>query len=197
MLFESEALAAFLPLMTYFTTQINQTYCGVASITMVLNALHVHTPISPDHAPYRLFTQSNVLNDLTDEITTPANVASGGMGLETVAELLEVYGVEAEAHRAHTSSVDDFRKRAVDYLGHEGHHVIVNYSRSALQQEGKGHISPLSAYDAESDRFLILDVARYKSPPIWVPTDRLFAAMAEPMGDNKLHTRGFVLVRSP
>jgi hypothetical protein len=34
--------------------------------------------------------------------------------------------------------------------------VIVNYSRVALGQEGASHISPLAAYDAESDSFLVL-----------------------------------------
>jgi hypothetical protein len=34
--------------------------------------------------------------------------------------------------------------------------VIVNYLRMALGQERGGHISPLAAYDAETDRFLAL-----------------------------------------
>ena len=44
----------------------------------------------------------------------------------------------------------------------------MNYLRKAIGQERGGHISPLAAYDAKSDRFLILDVARYKYPPVWV-----------------------------
>jgi hypothetical protein len=44
--------------------------------------------------------------------------------------------------------------------------VIVNYLRKAIGQEKGGHISPLAAYDAETDRFLILDVSRYKYPPV-------------------------------
>jgi hypothetical protein len=35
--------------------------------------------------------------------------------------------------------------------------VIVNYLRNAIGQEWGGHISPLAAYDADTDRFLILD----------------------------------------
>jgi hypothetical protein len=44
----------------------------------------------------------------------------------------------------------------------------VNYQRGALGQKESGHISPLAAYNAASDRFLILDVAAYKYPPVWV-----------------------------
>jgi hypothetical protein len=72
--------------------------------------------------------------------------------------------------------------------------VIVNYSRSGLEQEGRGHISPLAAYDADTDRFLILDVSRYKYPPVWVETAQLFDAMARSI-DDPVSGRGFVLVR--
>jgi hypothetical protein len=74
--------------------------------------------------------------------------------------------------------------------------VIVNYSRTALGQDGPGHISPLGAYDTDSDRFLILDVSRYKAPAVWVPAEQLFAAMAEPIGPDA-GTRGFLLIRAP
>ena len=72
--------------------------------------------------------------------------------------------------------------------------MIVNYLRKAIGQERGGHISPLAAYDAKSDRFLILDVARYKYPPVWVTASDLFAAMntTDPANNNK--TRGYVLV---
>jgi hypothetical protein len=97
-------------------------------------------------------------------------------------------------HRAVASSIEDFRARASDYLDRDGHYVIVNYSRSGLEQEGRGHISPLAAYDADTDRFLILDVSRYKYPPVWVETAQLFDAMARSI-DDPVSGRGFVLVR--
>jgi protoporphyrinogen oxidase len=74
--------------------------------------------------------------------------------------------------------------------------VIVNFLRRALGEEIGGHISPLGAYDEKSDRFLILDVARYKYPPVWVKTADLFDAMNTPDSDNDNKTRGYVLVSS-
>ncbi len=65
-----------------------------------------------------------------------------------------------------------------------------------LGQEGPGHISPLGAYDAESDRFLILDVSRYKAPAVWVSTGQLFRAMAQPLGAGNARTPGFLLIRT-
>ena len=70
----------------------------------------------------------------------------------------------------------------------------LNYEKR-LQAKDKP-VSPLGAYDAESDRFLILDTSRYKAPPVWVRTADLFAAMAEPTRDGG-RTRGFLLVRKP
>jgi hypothetical protein len=70
----------------------------------------------------------------------------------------------------------------------------VNYLRKAIGQQTGGHISPLAAYDAKVDRFLILDVARYKYPPVWVKTSDLFDAMNTTDAANDSKTRGYVLV---
>ena len=66
--------------------------------------------------------------------------------------------------------------------------------RKALGEERGGHISPLGAYDEKADRFLILDVARYKYPPVWVKTSDLFDAMNTTDAGNDNKTRGYVLV---
>lgn len=196
LLFESEANAAFLPLISHFETQKSLAHCGVASIAMVLNALDVPAPVAASYGSYRLFTQENLLNRLTDSIVTDRAVARRGMSLADVAEVLGVYGASVDMHYASGSSVERFRKIAVEYLDSPRRHVIVNYSRTALGQDGPGHISPLGAYDAESDRFLILDVSRYKAPAVWVSTEKLFGAMVEPLGPGNARTRGFLLVRS-
>jgi Phytochelatin synthase len=81
-------------------------------------------------------------------------------------------------------------------LGEEGRAVIVNYLREGLGQQRGGHHSPLAAYDPETDQFLILDVARYKYPPVWVSASKLFDAMNTPDRGNQNRTRGYVLVRA-
>jgi len=70
----------------------------------------------------------------------------------------------------------------------------VNFLRKALGEERGGHISPLGAYDEKADRFLLLDVARYKYPPVWVKTSELFDAMNTADSDNDSKTRGYILV---
>ena len=81
--------------------------------------------------------------------------------------------MKAEVHHASESTVAAFRKIASDYLNSPNRHVIVNYLRKSIGQEKGGHISPLAAYDADTDRFLLLDVARYKYPPVWISAGRI------------------------
>jgi hypothetical protein len=46
---ESGALEAYFPIAANFVTQKTQAYCGVASLVMVLNALHAPAPTSPEY----------------------------------------------------------------------------------------------------------------------------------------------------
>ena len=191
---ESDARLAYFPLADNFVTQKTQSYCGVATIVMVLNALGLPAPAVPEYAPYRTFTQDNVLSERTDAVLPRETLARQGMTLDQIGAILATEPVHAEVHHAADSSVDEFRKLASAFLGEPGHFVIVNYLRKALGEQLGGHISPLAAYDAKADRFLILDVARYKYPPVWVKTADLFAAMNTPDAANDNKTRGFVLV---
>jgi hypothetical protein len=195
LLFETEARLAFLPLVTCYETQRNQTYCGVASLVMVLNALQLPAPTTKEFGPYRIFTQDNVLNSRTDGLIRERRIARRGMLLVEVPRVLEAYGATVELHQAAWSSVDSFRELAVRHLSEPEHHVIVNYSRAALGQDGRGHTSPLGAYHAGTDRFLILDVARYKTPASWIKAQHLFEAMAAPKSPGSSQARGFVLIR--
>jgi len=197
LLMESEALDAYWPLSIQFVTQENQAFCGVASIVMVLNALDVPAPETPAFEPFRTFTQENFFNDATEEIRPREILARQGMTLDQLGGLLGVYSLNAEVHHAADSSVEEFRELASKTLGEDDRYVVINYLRAAIGQEKGGHISPLAAYDADTDRFLILDVSRYKYPPVWVEAADLFAAMNTEDSDNENKTRGFVLVSRP
>ena len=183
-----------MPLSVNFVTQKLQSFCGVASIVIVLNALDVPAPTTPEYEPYHTFTQDNFLDERTEEILPREVLTKQGMTLDQLGALLRLHPVEATVRHAADSSVDQFRAAAREHLGQDGKAVIVNYLRKAIGQERGGHISPLAAYDAESDSFLVLDVARYKYPPVWVKAAALFAAMSTPDSDNRNLSRGFVLI---
>lgn len=195
LLIDSSARQAYWPLSIQFVTQKNQAYCGVASMVMVLNALEVPAPPTPGIAPFTTFTQDNVLGPDTERILPQAVLMGHGMTLDQFGAIARTHGVQAEVHHAEDGSLDEFRKLASQALAARGSHVVVNYVRRALGQEQGGHISPLAAFDAKTDRFLILDVSRYKYPPVWVTAADLHAAMNTVDGDNDGKRRGFVVVR--
>jgi hypothetical protein len=117
----------------------------------------------------------------------------GGMSLADLASLLRAHGVDAAVHYADASTVEDLRAVLEANLGHEGDFLLVNYARDALGQAGFGHISPVAAYDRDTEQVLILDTARHKYPPTWVPVERLFAAM-NTVDSSSGKKRGFVEV---
>lgn len=194
LLIGAEAREAYFPLADNFVTQKTQSFCGVASMTMVFNAMAIPAPAVPEYDPYRTFTQDNVLDDATEAVIPKATIQKMGMTLDQLGAAIATKPVEATVRHAADSSLDQFRKEASAYLGEKGHFVVVNYLRKAMGQQTGGHISPLAAYDAEADRFLILDVARYKYPPVWVTASDLFAAMNTTDSDNDNKTRGYVLI---
>jgi hypothetical protein len=194
LLLGSESHEAYFPLASNFLTQKNQAFCGVASIVMVLNAMQLPAPAVPEYDPYKTFTQDNVLDSRSEAILPVEVIMKQGMTLDQLGAILAVQPVAVEVHHASESSLDKFRAKAQKYLATPDQFVIVNYLRKAIGQEKGGHISPLAAYDAETDRFLILDVARYKYPPVWVKASELYASMNTQDSDNENRTRGFVLI---
>lgn len=125
------------------------------------------------------------------------NIAGDGLTLAELSDILKTFGVSVERRYAASTSAVEFRRLAQSALASDERYVIVNFLRSALGQEGGGHFSPLGAYNAVTDRFLVLDTARYKYPPFWVAPDDLWAAMSTQDASAKAQ-RGFLIVgRAP
>lgn len=192
LLVESKARQDYWPLSVQFVTQNNQAYCGVASSVMVLNALGIPAPVAPEYAPYRVFTQANFFsNQKTQQVVSPEVVSRKGMTLDQLGELLASYDASVKVYHASDSNLEEFRRLTAENLKQPGNFVLVNYLRKAIGQETGGHISPIAAYNEETDRFLILDVSRYKYPPVWVKAADLWQAIATVDSDSG-KTRGFV-----
>jgi hypothetical protein len=194
LLWESGARADFVPLVEHYETQKTQAYCGVASAVMVLEALPIRAPESDAYGPFRAFTQDETFwNAATKRVMSKSSPNRGGVTLDELAALLRCHPAQARAVHAGDTSLVEFRRAAVDNLRRRGDYVIANFSREEMGQGDGAHHSPLGAYHEESDQFLVLDVARYKFPPFWVPAATLFAAMQtrDPVADA---TRGYLLV---
>lgn len=183
----------FFALASRLESQRTQAFCGVASAVTVLNALPIRAPAAPAWAPYHAFTQDNLWNACTRRVMGPDEVNRGGLTLDQLGALLQCHPVRARVVHAADTSADAFRRDVRRALAEPGSLVVANFSRGELGQEAGGHFSPLAAYHRGSDRFLLLDVARYKFPPLWVPAAKLFAALHtdDPVAGK---TRGYVIV---
>jgi hypothetical protein len=180
LLAESSASADYQSLTSAFESQRRPAFCGVASSVTVLNALRQGSGL----------TQATFFADLPTEL----RVTFSGMTLQELGELLRRHGAEVEVVHTSGTTLDAFRIRARENLSRDRDYVVVNYQRGALGQREGGHISPLAAYSAATDRFLILDVAAYRYPPTWVSAQSLWNAM-NTVDSTSGRTRGFAVIR--
>jgi len=178
---EAEDSADYETLSRSFVSQKLISYCGVASSVTVLNALGQETD------------QGDFFTPEASLIRPRRQVMFGGMSLLDLGGLLAAHGVIAEVHFADTVSLDDFRAAVQRNLSDPDDYLLVNYQRGVLGQTPVGHISPLAAYDPDTDRVLVMDTASYKYPPTWVPLEKLFDAMNTTDGSSG-RTRGYVEV---
>ena len=180
---DADALADYRPLSDAFEHQSLISFCGVASGVTVLNAMG------------RDVTQRTFFTDDTDAVRSRFQVMFGGMSLHELAGLLEAHGAAITFEHAESSTLEEFRAALETNLARRGDFMLVNYQRDVLGQGRVGHISPLAAYDRDTDKVLILDTAGHKYPPTWVPVELLFSAMST-VDPSTGKTRGFIEVAS-
>jgi hypothetical protein len=185
LLYKSHFKANYQTLSNNFETQSRPAYCGVASSVIVLNALH---------GAERKLTQSTFFDESASKVRNSLQVTFEGMTLTNLGNLLRSHGADASVFYASDNSLATFRSVAQENLSIAGNYLLVNYQRSELGQKEAGHISPVAAYEPETDRFLVLDVASYKYPPVWVPAESLWRAMNTIDSDSG-RTRGYVVIR--
>jgi hypothetical protein len=197
-LLEHAEKRAFMPLMAHFVSEYQATFCGIASSVMALNALGIKPPTAPRWYPYNYWDQDNIFStEVLKAVKPMSSVEADGITLEQLESLLTLSGAKAGKVFASETGVDAFRTAARAAIADPTAILIVNFGRAEFGQAGiagGGHISPVAAYNAKTDRFLILDVARYKFLPSWVTADRLYAAMNTP-DTSSGKTRGYVVVR--
>ncbi|KAJ4775549.1 Glutathione gamma-glutamylcysteinyltransferase 1 [Rhynchospora pubera] len=184
---QSGTMEGFFRLISYFQTQSEPAYCGLASLSVVLNALAID-PGRKWKGPWRWFDES-----MLDCCEPLEKVKAEGITFGKVACLAHCAGAKVEAYRANESNLEDFRKHVIKCTTSEDCHVIASYHRRPFQQTGTGHFSPLGGYHAGKDMALILDVARFKYPPHWVPLSLLWEAI-NTVDDATGLPRGFMLI---
>lgn len=217
-LVRSNAKVDFPDLANQFESQSNGFFCGPTSAAIVLNAIfHQRLDLPRDrsrlstwdlqHIPSTVdptlprFTQDNVISKgsktraqvFGEPLTIDGQLTrDGGYQIRQLDEMLAANGVATRLTIVDDAAeVSEIRKALVNNLRRQGDYVIVAYQRSAAGQNGGGHISPLAAYDEESDSFLVLDVNPSKASWVWMPATALIKGMRT---FDRVENRGFIEV---
>jgi len=191
MLFRSRYKDDFWTLNRWYLSQEAPAYCGIAASVMVLNAIGITAPFGPSQTGQ--LTQQNFFTDGVVRVLPPELVNRKGVTLDQLAAALKTFPVEVRVTHARPGGLYKFIDDAKQVLQAGHGYLVVNYLRSALGQQTYGHFSPVAAYDEARDRFLVLDVARYKYPPVWVRAEQLFAAM-QTRDHEANNYRGYLIV---
>jgi glutathione gamma-glutamylcysteinyltransferase len=181
-------LEGYFKLAQQFHTQADPAFCGLGSLVCALNALGID-PRRRWKGSWRWFSE-----ELLDCCKPLDEVRRSGITLDDAACLARCSGANVAVYRAGQAPIDAFRSHLLGAAtASDGPVLIVNYSRSAVGQTGGGHFSPTAGFDAATDQALVLDTARFKYPPHWMPVELLFAAMRERDSDTG-ETRGWMLM---
>ena len=188
----AEALAAggldgYFPLAEQFHTQADPAFCGLGSLVVALNALSID-PGRLWKGPWRWFAE-----ELLDCCVPLAQVRERGVNLDELTCLARCNGAEVDLQRADTASLEAFRSALAGALSGDGV-MVASYDRASLGQTGSGHFSPLAGFHRARDLVLVLDVARFKYPPHWLPAEQLWRAM-QPLDSVTGRARGWMLLR--
>ena len=217
----STAKVDFPALANQFEAQSNAAFCGPTSATIVLNTVRGRSADLPrDRSRLRAddlqyipsnfdptiprYTQDNVI---TKGYKTRAQVLGEpqpingkqvkdfGYQVRQLDEMLRANGLITWLTVVDdVKSEQEIRADLIEDLQRRGDYVIVAYLRDAVGQRGLGHISPLGAYDAGSDSFLVMDVNPASAGWVWMSTATLIKGMRT---FDTIENRGYIFVQSP
>jgi hypothetical protein len=215
----AQAKVDFPALANQFEAQSNIAFCGPTTVAIVLNAVRGRSQDLPrDRSRLRAedlqylprgfdltiprFTQDNVISKgqktrsqvLGEPVTVNGKqISDGGYQLRQLDELLRAHDLVTRLVVVDDKkSEQEIRTDLVENLKRAGDYVIVNYRREDVGQRGGGHISPLGAYDAESDSVLVMDVNPASAGWVWMPTVTLIKGMRT---FDTVENRGYILVQ--
>lgn len=208
----------FFQLANFYQAQKNPLYCSVASALIIKNALFYPDiasqssaeTIRPDGSviEFPLFiSQDEFFNEKTDKIKEKAVVDfqkksphlspsdyDPGINLSDFSKILKLHKIKSKIYyqtEFNEDKVSDFRENLKKILIDQDKFLIANFDGKILQAKTNGHISPIVAFDQDSDSILILDVALHKNQWYWVKVSDFVKAMNTKDGNN---FRGYLVV---
>ena len=181
----------------YYQGQITTKTCGLASAAMVMNTLDIEAPFVPEYYPVKQFNQKNFLNEKNSAIRSFKQIEVDGMTLPEMAKMFTVdWPVDVTVYHASELSLDQFRRVLLETLASKDQRVIGNFKNDILEGASRyGHLSPIAAYNKDTDEVLIMDVARHFTGPYWTSVERLYQA-ANTMDSSSEKSRGLLVIQA-
>jgi hypothetical protein len=208
---------AFSKLAPHYCPQQNINSCGIATAVIILNTVYANGGKTPplfeigswhdseESTLYGQFvwTEHNFYNEkvahLVDkEVVEGRKKVDGkyhaGIELDRLSACLRAQGLTAKAHHVNTvepSDINGFRSLVKTIMADPSKYMIINYNLDLYTAQGGGHISPIAAYDSDSDNLLILDTWSASNTWVWVKLVDLYKSMNTL--DEDVY-RGYILV---
>ncbi|KAI8596797.1 Phytochelatin synthase-domain-containing protein [Dissophora ornata] len=185
-MFVAGTAECFFSLCTSFNTQSDPAFCGVSSLSMVLNALQID-PRRQWRGVWRWYSEEHL-----DCCASVEVMKQKGITFNQFCCLARCHA-KVTAKQADRHTLEDFRRDIQAVSQSEGSHLVLSFSRTALGQTGSGHFSPIGGYHAGEDKVLVLDCARFKYPPFFATVKELWESLL-PQDPETGKCRGYFII---
>ncbi|KAF9424690.1 hypothetical protein BGZ94_007959 [Podila epigama] len=176
----------FFRMVTSFNTQSDPAFCGVSSLSMVLNALEID-PGRQWRGVWRWYSDEQL-----DCCASIEEMKEKGITFNQFACLARCHA-KVVVKRADRHTLEEFRRDVRMVSSSDDYQLVLSFSRAALGQTGSGHFSPIGGYHAGEDKVLVLDTARFKYPPFWATVSELWESL-QPKDPETGLCRGYFVI---
>ncbi len=159
--------------MPHYAAQKDGAACGIASLTMLMNAARANQKLTSEDL---LVTQQSLLDRVKINYRWGLTLEQLG---EAARSALKSYGLNAVVQVIHAEDTAQFENRLLEILIQnektDQDFILANFDQSVFTGDEKsfGHISPVMAYDRIRLEVLIADVDRESYEPYWVSLKNL------------------------
>jgi hypothetical protein len=177
----------YFPLANNFSMQSEPAFCGLCSLSIVLNALSMDPGLTWKGI-WRWYSEEML------ECCEPLEIIrKNGITFSQLAATARCNGLQVVVKHADHTTFDEFIEDLKKVTRSDDIHMIVSFARSGLNQSGDGHFAPIGAFASDQNQVLIMETARFKYPSFFVDSKVLYDAMF-PIDKVTGLSRGYMLL---
>ncbi len=203
--FRAHAAPDFWAMSPFYSAQVDESACSVASVQMLVNAARGDQTLTADD---ELATPQKLVEKVKNQAWhqgIPGVLAGRGVSLDELGaiarEALEAYGLKvAQVEVMHAedqspATLVKLHRALVENEKSANDFILINFNQGVFTGDAEaGHIAPLAAYDQKNHRALVMDPDRKWYEPYWISEKTLLAGMAT-RDTQTSKNRGWVYIR--